>query len=63
MFWLILGIIGTVLFFIGLFLFPVWMGGASYMDALVVFLGTIAILGFIALISFALTTGINQVFG
>ena len=63
MFWLILGIIGTVLFFIGLFLFPVWMGGASYMDALVVCLVTIAILGLVALIAFALATGINQVFG
>ena len=55
MIWLILGIIGTVLFFIGLFLVPVWIGDASYMDALVVFLKTIAILGFIALIAFALS--------
>ena len=63
MFWLILGIIGTVLFFIGLFLFPVWMGGASYMDALVVFLETIAIVVFVGLTIFALMTGIGQVFG
>lgn len=63
MFWLILGIIGTVLFFMVLFLVPVWMGGASYMDALISFLSTIAILGLVVLISFALATGINQVFG
>ena len=61
--WLVIGSIGTVLFFIGLFLGPVWMGDASYKDALIVFLSTIAILGLIGLIAFALTTGIDQVFG
>ena len=62
MFWLILGIIGVVVCLIGLFLFPVWTGEASYMDALIVFLFTIAIMGFLGLTAFALTTGIDQVF-
>ena len=63
MFWLVLGIIGVVAYLIGLFLVPVWMGGASYMDALIVFLSTIAIVVFIGLTVFALMTGIGQVFG
>ena len=63
MFWLILGIIGAVAYLIGMFLVPVWMGGASYMDALIVFLSTIAIVVFIGLTVFALMTGIGQVFG
>ena len=63
MFWLVLGIIGAVVYLIGLFLVPVWMGGASYMDALIVFLSTIAIVVFIGLTVFALMTGIGQVFG
>ena len=62
MFWLVLGIIGAVVYLIGLFLVPVWMGGASYMDALIVFLSTIAIVVFIGLTIFALMTGIGQVF-
>lgn len=63
MFWLVLGIIGAVVYLIGLFLVPVWMGGASYMDALIVFLSTIAIVVFVGLTVFALMTGIGQVFG
>ena len=63
MFWLVLGIIGAVAYLIGLFLVPVWMGGASYMDALIVFLSTIAIVVFVGLTVFALMTGIGQVFG
>ena len=63
MFWLVLGIIGAVVYLVGLFLVPVWMGGASYMDALIVFLSTIAIVVFIGLTVFALMTGIGQVFG
>lgn len=63
MIWLILGIIGAIVFLAGLFLVPVWTGEASYMDALIVFLSTIAILGFIGMTVFALTTGIDQVFG
>ena len=63
MFWLVLGIIGAVVYLIGLFLVPVWMGGASYMDALIVFLSTIAIVVFVGLTIFALMTGIGQVFG
>ena len=63
MFWLVLGIIGAVVYLIGLFLAPVWMGGASYMDALIVFLSTIAIVVFVGLTIFALMTGIGQVFG
>ena len=63
MFWLVLGIIGTVVYLVGMFLVPVWMGGASYMDALIVFLSTIAIVVFVGLTIFALMTGIGQVFG
>ena len=63
MFWLVLGIIGAVVYLVGMFLVPVWMGGASYMDALIVFLSTIAIVVFIGLTIFALMTGIGQVFG
>ena len=63
MFWLVLGIIGAVVYLIGLFLVPMWMGGASYMDALIVFLSTIAIVVFVGLTIFALMTGIGQVFG
>ena len=63
MFWLVLGIIGAVVYLVGMFLVPVWMGGASYMDALIVFLSTIAIVVFIGLTVFALMTGIGQVFG
>ena len=63
MFWLVLGIIGAVVYLVGMFLGPVWMGGASYMDALIVFLSTIAIVVFIGLTVFALMTGIGQVFG
>ena len=49
MFWLVIGIIGAVVYLVGMFLVPVWMGGASYMDALIVFLSTIAIVVFIGL--------------
>ena len=63
MFWLVIGIIGAVVYLVGIFLVPVWMGGASYMDALIVFLSTIAIVVFIGLTIFALMTGIGQVFG
>ena len=63
MFWLVIGIIGVVVYLVGMFLVPVWMGGASYMDALIVFLSTIAIVVFIGLTIFALMTGIGQVFG
>ena len=63
MFWLVLGIIGAVVYLIGLFLVPVWMGGVSYMDALIDFLSTIAIVVFVGLTVFALMTGIGQVFG
>ena len=63
MFWLVIGIIGAVVYLVGMFLVPVWMGGASYMDALIVFLSTIAIVVFIGLTVFALMTGIGQVFG
>ena len=63
MFWLVIGIIGAVVYLVGMFLVPVWMGGASYMDALIVFLSTIAIVVFIGLTIFALMTGIGQVFG
>ena len=63
MFWLVIGIIGVVVYLVGMFLVPVWMGGASYMDALIVFLSTIAIVVFIGLTVFALMTGIGQVFG
>ena len=63
MFWLVIGIIGAVVYLVGIFLVPVWMGGASYMDALIVFLSTIAIVVFIGLTVFALMTGIGQVFG
>ena len=63
MFWLVIGIIGAVVYLIGMFLVPVWMGGASYMDALIVFLSTIAIVAFVGLTVFALMTGIGQVFG
>ena len=63
MFWLVLGIIGAVAYLVGIFLGPVWMGGASCMDALIVFLSTIAIVVFIGLTIFALMTGIVQVFG
>ena len=63
MFWLVLGIIGAVVYLVGMFLVPVWMGGASYMDALIVFLSTIAIVVFVGLTIFALMTGIGQVFG
>lgn len=63
MIWLILGIIGTVVFLAGLFLVPVWTGEASYRDALIVFISVIAIMGFIGLTVLALTTGIEQVFG
>ena len=63
MFWLVIGIIGAVVYLVGMFLVPVWMGGASYMDALVVFLSTIAIVVFVGLTIFALMTGIGQVFG
>ena len=63
MFWLVLGIIGAVVYLVGMFLVPVWMGGASYMDALIVFLSTIAIVVFVGLTVFALMTGIGQVFG
>ena len=47
MFWLVIGIIGVVVYLVGMFLCPVWMGGASYMDALIVFLSTIAIVVFV----------------
>ena len=63
MFWLVIGIIGVVVYLVGMFLVPVWMGGASYMDALIVFLSTIAIVVFVGLTIFALMTGIGQVFG
>ena len=63
MFWLVIGIIGVVVYLVGMFLVPVWMGGASYMDALIVFLSTIAIVVFVGLTVFALMTGIGQVFG
>ena len=63
MFWLVIGIIGAVVYLVGMFLVPVWMGGASYMDALIVFLSTIAIVVFVGLTIFALMTGIGQVFG
>ena len=63
MFWLVIGIIGAVVYLVGMFLVTVWMGGASYMDALIVFLSTIAIVVFIGLTVFALMTGIGQVFG
>ena len=63
MFWLVLGIIGAVAYLVGMFLGPVWMGGASYMDALIDFLSTIAIVAFVGLTVFALMTGIGQVFG
>ena len=63
MFWLVIGIIGVVVYLVGMFLGPVWMGGSSYMDALIVFLSTIAIVVFIGLTVFALMTGIGQVFG
>ena len=63
MFWLVIGIIGVVACLVGMFLVPVWMGGASYMDALIVFLSTIAIVVFVGLTIFALMTGIGQVFG
>ena len=63
MFWLVIGIIGAVVYLVGMFLVPVWMGGASYMDALIVFLSTIAIVVFVGLTVFALMTGIGQVFG
>ena len=63
MFWLVIGIIGVVVYLVGMFLGLVWMGGASYMDALIVFLSTIAIVVFVGLTVFALMTGIGQVFG
>ena len=63
MFWLVIGIIGVVVYLVGMFLGPVWMGGASYRDALIVFLSTIAIVVFVGLTIFALMTGIGQVFG
>ena len=63
MFWLVIGVIGVVVYLVGMFLVPVWMGGASYMDALIVFLSTIAIVVFVGLTVFALMTGIGQVFG
>ena len=63
MFWLVIGIIGAVVYLVGMFLVPVWMGGASYMDALIVFLSTIAIVVFVGLTILALMTGIGQVFG
>ena len=63
MFWLVIGIIGVVVYLVGMFLGLVWMGGASYMDALIVFLCTIAIVVFVGLTVFALMTGIGQVFG
>ena len=62
MFWLVIGVIRVVVYLVGMFLVPVWMGGASYMDALIVFLSTIAIVVFIGLTVFALMTGIGQVF-
>ena len=63
MFWLVIGIIGVVVYLVGMFLAPVWMGWASYMDALIVFLSTIAIVVFVGLTIFALMTGIERVFG
>ena len=63
MFWLVIGIIGAVAYLVGMFLVPVWMGGASYKDALIVFLSTIAIVVFVGLTVFALMTGIERVFG
>ena len=63
MFWLVIGTIGAVAYLVGMFLVPVWMGGASYMDALIVFLSTIAIVVFVGLTIFALMAGIGQVFG
>ena len=63
MFWLVIGIIGVVVYLVGMFLAPVWMGGAACIDALIVFLSTIAIVVFVGLTVFALMTGIGQVFG
>lgn len=62
MIWLILGTIGITLFFVGIFLIPVWVGAATYKEALMCAVLSFAVVGVLFLISWSFAHGYNQVF-